>query len=275
MIFAWNSAERARRHADEQERLLIRARAASDAKSQFTSVVNHELRTPLTSIKGGLGLILGGACGALPEKAERVARIAYENCERLGLIINDLLDLEKLEAGEMKFDFQRTSAPRILASVMQSNDEFANLHGITLRLDKVAEDAEIYADSSRMEQVLTNIVSNAIKFSDRGKEVRLGVSQCRGQVVFTVADDGCGIPEGAVDSVFDMFTQVDSTSKRAKGGTGLGLGIARSITEKHGGAITLESRLGEGTTFRVTLPAYSSEPAHDLALAETAGATPA
>ncbi len=263
MIYAWLNAERQRRHSRAQQRLLREAQAASEAKSQFLSVVNHELRTPLTSIKGGISLLLGGADGVLSPRSERLLQIAHDNCERLGLIINDLLDLEKLEAGKMEFCFARESAASIVAETVEGMTQFARGHDVRIAVAATQGEDIVLADRYRMVQALTNLLSNAIKFSPRGGCVDVRIDRADRQLSIVVTDHGCGIPEEALGSIFEKFTQVDSSDKRAKGGTGLGLSIAKSIVEKHGGAIAVQSTLGQGTTFTITMrPALQQDRPH-------------
>jgi PAS domain S-box-containing protein len=200
-------------------------RAIDRMKDEFVSIVSHELRTPLTSIRGSLGLLASGVVGALPARGQRMIEIALSNTERLIRLINDILDLERMGSG---------------------------LVGV--RLDVAPLQARIMADPDRILQVLTNLLSNGIKFSARDSTVRLDAERVSDDVVVRVADQGRGIPVDKLESIFERFLQVDASDTRDKGGTGLGLAISRSIVEQHDGHIWAHSALGHGATFFIRLP---------------------
>jgi len=233
---------------------ITERRAIDRMKDEFTSVVSHELRTPLTSIRGSLGLVAGGALGELPAPAQRMVGIAVANTDRLVRLINDILDVERLESGRVGMERRACSAPELVAQAVQVVQATADDAGV--RLTGSAADAELLADPDRIVQALTNLLGNAIKFSPRGATVLLTCERSGpAEVTFAVVDQGRGIPPEKLETVFERFGQVDGTDAREKGGTGLGLSISRSIVEQHDGRLWVESTVGEGSTFRVALPA--------------------
>ncbi|MCH8542636.1 MAG: PAS domain-containing protein [Alcanivorax sp.] len=235
-------------------------RRMEQLKSQFVSTVSHELRTPLTSIKGALGLISGGTFGELPEQVTQMVNIAAKNSERLTLLINDLLDIEKIAAGNMRFDMREQPLAPLLRQALESNKGYADEYQVTLRLDNQAGDVLVNVDADRFLQVMANLLSNAAKFSPRDGEVSVIVVLREGQVRITVQDQGPGVPEHFRSQIFNRFTQADSSDTRIKGGTGLGLAITREIVEHMGGYVGLESRNdktatdGTGARFYFDLP---------------------
>ena len=231
-------------------------------KTEFVSIVSHELRTPLTSISGSLGLIVGGAAGELPARAKRLVEIAQTNCARLVRLINDILDIEKIESGRMVFDIKPISLDRLLNEAVEANGQFAADHGVELRVEPPPPKASIFGDEDRMMQVLTNLLSNATKFSAPGSIVHVSVTPLDRFYRISVADQGSGISPEFRDRIFTKFAQADSSDTRQKSGTGLGLSIVREIITRLGGSISFESEPGRGAVFHVDLPAaYSSEDA--------------
>jgi PAS domain S-box-containing protein len=225
-------------------------------KNEFVSTVSHELRTPLTSIHASLSMLDGGMAGNLPPDAARLVAIASQSCDRLMRMVNDLLDIQKIEAGHM--EYQRT--PQLLAPLMHhvadAMEGQARQAGVTLRLDMPpgAEWVQAEIDHDRMVQVLTNLVSNAIKFTPAGKDVILGLAQRPGWARLSVTDEGPGIPPAFQSRVFERFAQADAADSRQRSGSGLGLSISKAILEEHGGSIGFETRAGAGTRFTVELP---------------------
>ncbi len=225
-------------------------------KAEFVSTISHELRTPLTSIGGSLALISGGAAGEIPPKAARLVGIARQNSERLVRLINDILDLEKAEAGKLDFSLHVRSLRAEVASVAEFNRGFAQGLGVAIELED-GDDAEVLIDSDRLTQVLTNLISNAAKFSPPGGVVRIRIDrEERFSVRVTVSDKGPGIPPEFCARIFQKFAQADASDSRAKGGTGLGLSIAKTITEQLGGRIGFDTTPGKGTSFYVILPIH-------------------
>jgi PAS domain S-box-containing protein len=222
-------------------------------KDEFVSVVSHELRTPLTSIRGSLGLLAGGAVGALPEAGARMVEIAVENTDRLIRLINDILDIERIESGTVVLHQERCAVVDLVAESLRVVVPVAKAAGVEIGLARI--DGAVWADADRIVQTLTNLLSNAVKFSPPDGVVTLTATPVDGSVAFSVADEGRGIPADKLESIFGRFQQVDASDSRQKGGTGLGLAISRSIVEQHGGRIWAESVEGAGATFHFTIPA--------------------
>jgi len=227
-------------------------REAERAKNEFTAVVSHELRTPLTSIRGSLGLLESGVLGELPEKGQRMIEIAIENTDRLVRLINDILDLERINSGTIDLRHEQCDAAQLVAQVVEEMQTVAGAGG--LRLESSCAPIALRADADRIHQVLTNLVSNAIKFSDSGGTVSVSAELSEEMVLFRVIDEGRGIPGDMLESIFERFSQVDTSDSREKGGTGLGLSICNTIVEHHRGRIWVESKLGEGSVFSFVLP---------------------
>ena len=233
---------------------ITERRQVEQMKSEFVSTVSHELRTPLTSIAGSLGLLAGGAAGALPDRAARLIEIAHSNSERLVRLINDILDIEKIESGTMEFDVKPILLQPLLRQAVQANQGYADSYGVRLELEAGDESAKVLADSDRLMQVVTNLISNAIKFSPKGEVVRLSTAPLDRRYRITVEDRGDGIPEAFRGRIFSKFAQADSSDARQKGGTGLGLSIVKEIVTRLRGSINFDSVEGEGTVFNVDLP---------------------
>ncbi len=229
---------------------LTRRREVDRLKSEFVSVVSHELRTPLTSIHGSLGLLSSGLLGS--EKGKRMLEIAVNNTDRLIRLLNEILDIEKLESGAIQMNRTRCDAADLIRRSADVMKAMADEHRITIRTSDIK--ATLSADCDRIVQCLTNLLSNAIKFSNPGTAVWINGNVVGDEVQFEVRDHGRGIPADKLDSVFERFHQVDASDSRRKGGTGLGLAITRSIVLQHGGRIWLESELGKGSSFFFTIP---------------------
>jgi hypothetical protein len=221
-------------------------------KAEFVSVVSHELRTPLTSIRGALGLLASGRLDATPATSARMLDLAVTNTDRLIRLINDILDVERIESGAVAMERSWCSATDIANHVAEALRPVAERANVELKV--VARPTMAWADADRLTQTITNLVGNAIKFSPPDSTVEIRVSADTRDVRFEVHDAGRGIPPEKIDSIFERFQQVDASDSRAKGGTGLGLSISRSIVRQHGGKIWVESTLGQGSTFCLTLP---------------------
>lgn len=239
-----------------QELVLAKEEAekASQAKSEFLSTINHELRTPLTSILGGLGLVTKGAVGDIPEKMISPLSIAYRNTKRLLLLVNDVLDVAKIEAGHLKLNHDDIELKAFLEQSIALNHAYAASFEIEIKLIDCPENLTIWADEHRLLQVMNNLISNAIKFTQAGDVVEINAKQDASSVEISVTDHGRGIPDDLKEKIFEKFTQVDASDSRTAGGTGLGLAISKSIVELHGGTIDLESTPDESTSFYVRIP---------------------
>lgn len=218
-------------------------------KNEFISTVSHELRTPLTSIRGSLGLVSGGAAGPLPERATSLVAIAAKNSERLARLIDDILDIERLESGAMRFDFAEQDLMPLVEEAIASNAGYGEMYNVSLGLVRSVGEATVIMDADRIAQVLANLLSNAIKFSPQDGRVEISVERHGDAVRVGVADHGPGIPVGFRPRVFQKFAQADASDERANTGTGLGLSISRAIIEQHGGRMGFETELNVGTTF--------------------------
>ncbi len=225
-------------------------------KSEFVSTVSHELRTPLTSIRGSLGLISGGVAGELPAAVKTLVDIARNNCERLIRLINDILDIEKIESGKMRLDLQVVELQPLLAQVLAANEGFGAAQNVSLRLDFPEGGLRVQVDSDRLAQVVTNLLSNAMKYSPPGGVVEVHVKRGGLGVRVEVRDHGPGVPEEFRNRIFQKFSQADSSDTRQKGGTGLGLNISRAIVERLGGSVGFDSQAGMGSTFFFELPEW-------------------
>ncbi|OOZ40561.1 hypothetical protein BOW53_07210 [Solemya pervernicosa gill symbiont] len=228
-------------------------------KSEFVSTVSHELRTPLTSIRGALDLVLGKVADQLPAKARKMLEMANRNSERLTLLINDILDLEKIESGRLVFEFKAQDLIPLAQQAIEDNHGYANKHDVSLILTTSLTEAAIYGDEHRLLQVFANLISNAVKYSHPGGEVELVIEAGDSGYRIAVCDHGSGIPEAFRSTIFQRFAQADSSDTREKGGTGLGLSITKAIIERHGGSIDYESELGKGTRFFFDLSAMEAE----------------
>jgi PAS domain S-box-containing protein len=243
-------------------------------KNDFVSVVSHELRTPLTSIRGSLGLIAGGVAGELPEKARALVEIAAKNSERLVRLINDILDVEKIESGKMGFRFAPQELMPLMEQAIESNHAYAEGFQVELRIVKAVPGARVWADADRMLQVMTNLLSNAVKFSPRDGVVEVTVERLDGRLRVGVIDHGNGISPEFQARIFEKFAQADVSSTRQKGGTGLGLSISKAIVERHGGHIGFVSTPGIGATFSFDLPEWGAGPEWGEGAALEAGPEP-
>ncbi len=223
-------------------------------KDEFISTVSHELRTPLTSIRGALGLMSGGVTGPIPDDAQELLTIAISNTERLVRLINDILDLDKIDAGQFDLRMAPLNVADMVASVVDQMRPLAAEAHVKLIQD-VRGRREIVADEDRLMQVLTNLVSNAIKFSPKEGAVHIRVVTLpSGNAWFAIVDEGPGITDVDKSRLFNRFQQLDAGDRRSKGGTGLGLAISKAIIEQHGGTIGVNSEVGRGSTFWFELP---------------------
>ena len=257
LLTATNQVERDQRRLDERSEL-------DTLKDEFISTVSHELRTPLTSIRGSLGLLSSGVMGSLDPKAQNLLRIAVTNTDRLIRLINDILDLERMESGRAPLQLRRCSLHELAISAVDTMTPMAEAASVHIELTTAgAADGLFFdADSDRILQVLTNLLSNAIKFSPVASTIRVQAESTSDSILLRVSDEGRGIPAEKLDNIFDRFQQVEPSDARQKGGTGLGLAICRTIVQQHSGSIWAQRNLGPGTTFYLMLPrtARASDP---------------
>ena len=242
-------------------------------KSEFISIVSHELRTPLTSIKNSLDILMSGRCGEITQAADKFLSMAMRNVQRLSGIINDLLDLSKIEAGKMDFNFAPTNINTVIGYVKSALSEVAKSKGLNLITSEAENLPKITADAQRLEQVLTNLVSNAIKFTPENKTIKISSSLVNSKdikineyfkdsiklkdgdyIEVCVEDEGIGIAEKDLLHAFDKFAQIENSLSRKAGGTGLGLPIAKQLLEAHRGAIWCDSELHKGSKFYFVIP---------------------
>jgi PAS domain S-box-containing protein len=229
-------------------------------RNEFVSTVSHELRTPLTSIRGSLGLLESGAMGMLPDKAAEMVTIAYKNSGRLVRIINDILDISTIEAGKLALQMRIVTLAELLQQSIDANAGFAEKCEVHFALEPVSSNEQVMADPDRLMQVVANLLSNAAKFSPPGSEVVIRVRPGSTAVRIEVQDSGPGIPEAFKAHIFAKFAQEDASATRRFEGTGLGLNIARKLTEAMGGSIGFDSIAGRGSVFYIELPRADAAP---------------
>lgn len=222
-------------------------------KSEFVSTVSHELRTPLTSIRGSLGLIAGGIVGEIPDEARELIEISLANCQRLGRLVDDILDFSRMEHGEFTTYMEVLSTSNIVQTTIEHNRGYAIQHDVELHAE-IGDEASIRGDRDRVEQVLTNLISNAIKFSSSGDHVIVRTQRLDGLVRVEVRDRGTGVPISFRARLFQPFSQADSSDTRQHNGTGLGLSISREIIQRMGGLIGFEPLEPTGSCFYFELP---------------------
>jgi signal transduction histidine kinase len=246
---------------------ITESRAIEQMKNEFISIVSHELRTPLASIRGSLGLLASDVLKDEPETAKHMLEIAAVETERLVRLVNDILDLERLESNKVALDKQWCSATTLMQQAIAVLQPLADENQITLSVSPLP--FQIWVAPDRIIQTLVNLLSNAIKFSPPRSTITLSASipsqavqpqtvqtsavQAQG-IVFQVQDQGRGIPANKLETIFGRFQQVDASDSRNEGGTGLGLAICRTIVQQHGGQLWVESVMGQGSTFYFNIP---------------------
>ncbi len=254
---ALNAANAAQR---DQHTILTRRSELDTIKDEFISTVSHELRTPLTSIRGALGLLSSGLMGQMDAKAQNLLRIASTNTDRLIRLINDILDLERMQSGRAPLQIRRCSISELAQQCIESILTMADDAKVRVELVLAAAPEAVFfdGDGDRILQVLTNLLSNAVKFSPPSTAIQVRVEADSESVLVRVSDQGRGIPPDLLDAIFDRFQQVEAEDARKKGGTGLGLAICRTIVQQHNGTIWAESNVqqnrGPGASFTVALP---------------------
>lgn len=246
--------------AKESGRYLVLFNNISDRieqekqKSAFISTVSHELRSPLTSIKGAMGLLLSGSAGELPDRALGLLEIAHRNADRLVLIINDILDLDKISSGEMDFDLKEIDLVELVKETHCANAMLQQRFGVEVKVVGADQPVVFQTDPNRIIQVLTNLLSNAYKFAPPNSDIIISIDNATDYVRISVQNGGPGIPLDEQHKIFDRFADMTNSDRASKGGTGLGLNICKAIIERLGGTIGFDTEVGVGTTFYFNLP---------------------
>jgi PAS domain S-box-containing protein len=229
-------------------------------KDEFIATVSHELRTPLTSIAGALAVLNTDRTGKLPETASRFITIAYNNSQRLVRLINDILDIEKIESGKVNLVRETVDVRSVLEQAMEDTRAYAKSYGVRIRIASSTTLCELQSDADWLVQIVTNLLSNAIKFSPQGGEVEIAVEKRNSATRISVRDHGCGIPEDFKHEIFEKFAQADSSDTRQKGGTGLGLSIVKQMVSRLGGEVGFDDAPGGGSNFYVDFPDTAQAP---------------
>jgi signal transduction histidine kinase len=237
---------------------VTKERQISRLKDELVSTVSHELRTPLTAISGALGLMAGGAAGQLPDRASQLVAIGSKNAERLIHLVNDLLDMDKLQSGKLVFHFEHRELTPLLIEAVEQIEPYAQRFGVRIEFDEGAGPLVADVDGNRICQVMTNLLSNACKFSPAGGRVRVALEQAGALARIRVADEGPGVSPEFQARLFKRFEQEDGAHQLGHTGTGLGLAISKAIVEAHGGSISLDMAAQKGATFLVELPLVSA-----------------
>jgi NtrC-family two-component system sensor histidine kinase KinB len=242
---------------------ITRLREVERLKSEFVMAASHELRTPLTSLGMGVDLLLEHACHYLPERERDLLQTAHDEVQRMKGLVHDLLDLSKIESGRIELEFEAVPVTALFAEVQDIFRTQAALKGVTLTIDDTSALPQVSADIKKIIWVLSNLVSNALRYVDEGGHIRLAAVADKGQVAIGVSDDGIGIPSEFQAKIFEKFVRVD---KKESGRTGLGLAICKAIIRAHGGDISVTSQPGHGSTFTFTLLTTSDDDRHSLTL---------
>jgi signal transduction histidine kinase/GGDEF domain-containing protein len=233
-----------------------------EMKSEFVSVASHELRTPLATIKNAVQLLLKGKTGEINEAQTKFLSIAERNINRLTNILNNVLDLSRIESGKIRMKFEELDLTAVIEFILSSLKHQADVKSIQFKMDVPADLPSVLGDREKLEQILTNLIGNAIKFTPEGGEVSVSAKpfhEEKNRVVISVRDSGIGIPKDYLEKVFEKFYQVEGSLHRSVSGTGLGLAITKGLVETHQGKIWAESEVGKGTTFNFTLPISKGE----------------
>ena len=238
---------------------ITKDRELDRMKTEFVSNVSHELRTPLTSIKSFSELILDDLDTMDIEIRKRFLGIIRDEAERLTRLISDILDLQRIQAKHMKWHMENIDVSQVIANSVSMFSELARMKRINLSCECRGELSLIYGDRDRLQQVLVNLISNAIRFSKENGQVRIDAQEIPEGVLVSVSDKGIGIPMGKKERIFERFYQVDSSATKERGGTGLGLAISKDIIEHHGGRIWVESKVSEGCKFSFVIPKASAD----------------
>ncbi len=240
-------------YALERKKAEMKIKETVEIKSEFISMVSHELRTPLTAIKEGIAIVLDEAAGEINDDQKELLDIAKRNVDRLARLINDVLDFQKLSAGKMRFDMQEKDINEIVKEVHKTMVCLAKEKGLDFSFKAEESLPKVSFDSDKITQVLTNLVNNAIKFTEKGS-INISTNDGENKILVSVSDTGCGIEQEDLPKVFRQFEQLAKGGARKTGGTGLGLAISKEIIEQHRGKIWTESEIDKGTTFHFVLP---------------------
>lgn len=244
-------------HLDSSFHAMVKQlKEVEEMKQQFVAMVSHDLRTPLTSVCGFLEMLRHGAYGKLSDQGQQRTALAERNISRLIALINDLLDMEKLESGQLELVPEQISVEPVITRSIDAVRVFAEQHKVSIISE--SNDLTVYADGNRLIQVLVNLISNAVKFSPPESTITISSVPTGGYVELRVADQGRGIPGQFKDVIFERFRQVKTTDATQKGGTGLGLAICKAIVEQHGGTIGVESEEGKGSMFWLRIPSQEA-----------------
>ena len=236
------------------EEQIIQLKKLDKIKSNFLSVTSHELRTPMSIIKGYIQMILKGNLGTVNDEQKHALDIVLRNSNQLDTLIQDILDISRLESGTMKFIPERTNVKNMLEQTIETMQSIADTKNIKISISLEENTPDLIIDQERVKQVIVNLLNNAIKFSYEGSIITIFARKTADYVLFEIQDFGRGIPKDKQDKIFEIFYQTDSERDRKSGGVGLGLAISRGIILAHGGNIWVESEPGKGSTFRLTLP---------------------
>jgi len=236
------------------EEQIIQLKKLDKIKSNFLSVTSHELRTPMSVIKGYIQMMLKGNLGTISNEQKKALDIVLRHSNRLDALIQDILDISRLESGTMKFVPERTSVKNMVEQTIETIQSIADIKNIKISISLEENTPDLIIDQERVKQVIVNLLNNAIKFSCEGSIITIFVRKTKDYVLFEIQDFGRGIPKDKQDKIFEIFYQADSERDRKFGGVGLGLAISRGIILAHGGNIWVESEPGKGSTFRLTLP---------------------
>ena len=225
-------------------------------KDEFVATVSHELRTPLTSIAGALSLLINDAGGTLPVQAKRLLTIAHANSQRLVRLVNNILDMERIESGKVVFVQKQVEVRSLVEEAIEANRGFADGFGVRIKLNVASAAGDIRGDPDWLLQVVTNLLSNAVKFSPPGEEVEVAIQNLSGTIRISVRDHGHGVPDDFKPRIFEKFAQADASDARQLGGTGLGLSIVKQIVTRLGGEVSFGDAPGGGAIFHVEFPGF-------------------
>ncbi len=248
------SMEQHQSYQKTTEEQIIQLKKLDKIKSNFLSVTSHELRTPMSVIKGYIQMMLKGNLGTISNEQKKALEIVLRNSNQLDTLIQDILDISRLESGTMKFIPERTNVKNMVEQTIETMQTIADTKNIKISINLEENTPDLIIDQERVKQVIVNLLNNAIKFSYDESIITISIRKTGNYVVFEIQDFGRGIPKDKQDKIFEIFYQTDLERDRKFGGVGLGLAISRGIILAHGGNIWVESEPGKGSTFRLTLP---------------------